>query len=233
MADLRPEDPMPRGEEKVKAVRLMFDSIAPRYDLVNGVMTFGMDTGWRRRTIEALMLAPGSTVLDVACGTGDLCREIRKARYRAIGFDMSAGMLAQTRTKAPLVLADALRLPVGDASADGVTCGFALRNVADLGSLFAEFARVLRPGGRVALLEVAEPRSALPKLGHRFYFRRIVPLIGGLLSNGAAYRYLPRSTTYLPPLAEMLEMLSSAGFQAINRRPLGLGAAQLISATRL
>jgi len=232
VADLNPKAELPQGAQKVKTVRAMFDSIAPRYDLVNAVMTFGMDTGWRKRTVESLMLPPGATVFDVACGTGDLCREIRKARYRAVGFDMSAGMLSQARTKAPLVLADALQLPVQDAAADGVTCGFALRNVADLGFLFQEFARVLRPGGRVGLLEVAEPRSALPKLGHRFYFRRVVPVIGGLLSNGAAYRYLPKSTTYLPPVPEMLEMLSRAGFEAINRKALGFGAAQLISATR-
>jgi demethylmenaquinone methyltransferase / 2-methoxy-6-polyprenyl-1,4-benzoquinol methylase len=210
----------------------MFDAIAPRYDLVNRVMTVGMDTGWRRTTVSSLGLPDGSLVLDVACGTGDLCRELRKAHLRAVGFDLSAGMLGAARTSAPLVLADALNLPVPDRSADGVTCGFALRNVKSLEQLFEEFARVLRAGGRVALLETAEPNVRALKLGHRIYFHRVVPLIGGLLSDRKAYTYLPRSTAYLPPTLELLDLLRSAGFDDVDRKLLGLGAAQLITGTR-
>ena len=210
----------------------MFDAIAPRYDLVNRVMTFGMDTGWRRTTVGSLGLPDGSLVLDVACGTGDLCRELRKAHLRAVGFDLSAGMLGAARTSAPLVLADALNLPVPDRSADGVTCGFALRNVKSLEQLFEEFARVLRAGGRIALLETAEPNARVLKLGHRIYFHRVVPLIGGLLSDRKAYTYLPRSTAYLPPTPELLDLLRSAGFDDVDRKVLGLGAAQLITGTR-
>lgn len=210
----------------------MFDAIAPRYDLVNRVMTFGMDVGWRKQAVRRLGLPAGSLVLDVACGTGDFCRELCKARFRAVGFDMSEGMLKRAKTRAPLVLADALQLPVSDASTDGITCGFALRNVEDLGRLFTEFARVLKPHGRVGLLEVAEPESRLLNAGHRFYFRHVVPLIGGMLSDGDAYRYLPKSTQYLPPTGEMLSMLESAGFGSVERRALALGAAQLITATR-
>lgn len=210
----------------------MFDAIAPRYDLVNRVMTFGMDAGWRKQVVLGLGLPAGSLVLDVACGTGDFCRELRKARYRAVGFDMSEGMLMRARTRAPLVLADALQLPVSDASSDGITCGFALRNVEDLGRLFTEFARVLKPNGRVGILEVAEPESPVLNAGHRFYFRRVVPLIGGLLSDGKAYRYLPESTRYLPPTGEMLSMLKAAGFDRVERKTLALGAAQSIMATR-
>ncbi len=223
---------LPTGEEKVRAVRAMFDSIAPRYDLLNRVLTFGMDLGWRRETVAALGLAPDSLVLDLACGTGDFCRELQRAGLRAVGFDISAGMLHQARTHAPLVLSDVLALPVPDGVADGVTCGFALRNVADLGQLFDEIGRVVRPGGRIGLLEVAEPRSRLPRQLHRFYFHTIVPLIGGLLSDRRAYRYLPASTAYLPETDELLRMLAARGFSDPTRKLLGLGAAQMILGTR-
>ena len=228
----RSPEQLPTGEQKVRAVTSMFDAIAPRYDLVNRVMTFGMDRGWRRRTVERLRLLPGSLVFDVACGTGDLCKELRKARLLTVGFDMSSGMLEAARTSAPLVLADALTLPVRDGSADGITCGFALRNVESLASLLQEFARVLRPGGRVGLLEVAEPRSPILKVGHRLYFHRVVPIIGGLISDRSAYSYLPRSTAYLPPPERLLQMLEEVGFSKIDRELLGLGAAQLITGTR-
>jgi demethylmenaquinone methyltransferase/2-methoxy-6-polyprenyl-1,4-benzoquinol methylase len=223
---------LPSGNEKIRAVRDMFDRIAPRYDLVNRVMTFGMDTRWRRRTVEALGLEAGSLVLDVACGTGDLCRELERNGLRAIGTDFSAGMLGAARTEAPLVQGDALALPVRDGSIDGVTCGFALRNVADLSLMLREFARVLRPGGRLSVLEVSEPRSAPLRYGHRLYFHRVVPIIGGLLSNRDAYRYLPASTAYLPPREGLLEMFRNAGFDDVATRQLGFGAAQLISGAR-
>lgn len=232
MAPLGRPAELPSGAEKVRAVRSMFDAIAPRYDLVNRVMTLGMDSGWRKKTVRELRLPSGSLVLDVACGTGDFCRELRKARYRAIGFDMSEGMLRRAKTRAPLVLADALQLPVGNGAADGVTCGFALRNVESLERLFHEFARVIRPGGRIGLLEVAEPESPVLNAGHRLYFRRVVPMIGGILSDPAAYRYLPNSTRYLPPTQSLLDMLRSAAFGSIQRHVLALGAAQLILATR-
>ncbi|MDQ4148869.1 MAG: ubiquinone/menaquinone biosynthesis methyltransferase [Actinomycetota bacterium] len=226
-------DDLPSGSEKVKAVTSMFDAIAPRYDLVNRVMTLGMDVGWRKRTVHSLGLPPGSLVLDVACGTGDLCRELRKSRLRAIGVDRSAGMLARARTTAPLVLADALMLPFRDGSADGITCGFALRNVVDLEHLFGEFARVTRSGGRIALLEVAEPKFVIFRAGHRLYFHKVVPLIGGALSDRHAYTYLPRSAAYLPPPKDLMEMIRAAGFGLMRRELLGLGAAQLISASRM
>src|SRR5258706_3466344 len=136
-------DHLPQGEEKVQAVRAMFDAIAPRYDLVNRVMTFRMDVRWRTRTVRALGLPTGSIVLDLACGTGDLCRALADHGYRPVGADLSFGMLANTRTDAPLVHADALRLPVPDGLADGVTCGFALRNFVDLGPFLAELGRVV------------------------------------------------------------------------------------------
>ena len=223
---------LPQGEDKRTAVRGLFDAIAPRYDLVNRVMTFGMDVGWRRRAVAELRLPGRALVLDLACGTGDLCRELEARGYRAVGFDMSHGMLANARTQAPLVEADILSLPVRDAAADGVTCGFALRNVLDLGELFAEIARVVRPGGRIALLEVAEPSNPLLRAGHAFYFRRVVPFVGGLLSDRAAYRYLPASVAYLPAPAAMAEMLREAGFDGVRRTALSCGIAQLLLGTR-
>jgi demethylmenaquinone methyltransferase/2-methoxy-6-polyprenyl-1,4-benzoquinol methylase len=223
---------LPQGEEKVAAVRSMFDTIAPRYDLVNRIMTFRMDVGWRRRAVRSLGLQPGSTVFDLAAGTGDLCRDLQAAGHRPIGADLSFGMLAHARTTAPLVQADALRLPIPDGVVDGITCGFALRNFAELPGFFAESARVLRPGGRVAFLDVATPANPVLRWGHGIYFGKVVPLIGGLLSDAAAYRYLPQSVSYLPPPAAMLDQLRRAGFSAVERRLLSGGISQLITATR-
>ncbi len=225
-------EPLPTGDEKVQAVRSMFDAIAPRYDLVNRIMTFRMDVGWRKRTIRDLGLPHGSTVLDLACGTGDLCRGLAGAGLRPIGMDLSYGMLAAARTESPLAQTDALRLPVPDGSVDGVTCGFALRNFRELGPFFDELGRVVRPGGRIALLEVAEPANPLLRWGHGIYFGKVVPRIGGLLSDGAAYRYLPKSVAYLPEPDRMLAMLGDAGFERVERVLLSTGIAQLITATR-
>lgn len=224
--------PLPTGPEKARAVRTMFDSIAARYDLVNRVMTFGLDVAWRKRAVAALQLKPGARVLDLACGTGDFCRELSKAGYRPVGVDFAYRMLAEARTTAPLVQADILALPFAPASADGVTCGFALRNVVDLRALFDELARVVRPGGAIALLEVAEPDNRVLHAGHKVYFNKVVPLIGGMLSDRAAYRYLPRSVAYLPEPAAMLEMLEQAGFTDVRRDVVRTGAAQIITATR-
>ncbi len=122
-------------------------------------------------------------------------------------MDLSWGMLAADRSGQPVAQADGAALPVADGAVDGVTCGYALRNFTELGAVFAELGRVVRPGGRISLLEVAEPESGLLLAGHRIWFRRVVPVIGGLVSDGAAYRYLPKSTAYLPPTAELRSML--------------------------
>ena len=225
-------DKLPSGDEKARVVRDMFDRIAPRYDLVNRVMTFGMDVGWRRRAIASLGLRPGSVVLDVACGTGDLCRELAGRDMHAVGLDVSWGMLQAASGCKALVQADGLRLPVADSKVDAITCGFALRNVVDLAQLFAEFSRVLRTGGRVAILEVDEPRSAIARVGHHAYFRRVVPFIGGVLSDRDAYSYLPASTAYLPSPPELKRMMFKAGLVDVDREPLAMGAAQLITAER-
>jgi demethylmenaquinone methyltransferase/2-methoxy-6-polyprenyl-1,4-benzoquinol methylase len=211
----------------------MFDSIAPRYDLVNGLMTFGLDAPWRRRALELLQLAPASVVLDVGCGTGDLARSLRRRGQHALGIDLSLGMLAAARAGgAPLVQADAVALPFRSAAADGVVSGFAVRNFADLPATFKEVGRVLRPGGRLVLLEVDEPKNPFLRLGHRAWFTRVVPLIGALLSDAAAYRYLPRSVAYLPSFPEFVTMLEEAGFTEVSHHPLSGCIAQCVTATR-
>ncbi len=225
-------DTLPQGEEKAVAVREMFDTIAPRYDLINRLMTFRLDVRWRRKAVRLLDLPRASTVLDLASGTGDLCVELARAGHRPISADLSLGMLLADRSGAPRVQADILRLPVPDASVDGVTCGFALRNLVDLPGSLAELGRVLRPGGRISLLEVAEPESRILRFGHGVYFGKVVPRIGGLLSDADAYRYLPRSVAYLPPPQRLVEMLEEAGFRRPRRDLLSGGIAQLLTATR-
>ena len=210
----------------------MFDAIAPRYDLVNRIMTFRLDVRWRRIAISELDLSRGSLIIDLATGTGDFCRELAENGYSSIGADFSFGMLANARTTEPLVQGDAMNLPFATASVDGVTCGFALRNFVDLKNVFGELGRVVRPGGRVALLDASSPDNTFVAAAHGLYFGKVVPAIGGLLSDKRAYGYLPRSLAYLPPRAELLAWLEAAGFQAVKHRQLTLGAAQLITATR-
>jgi demethylmenaquinone methyltransferase/2-methoxy-6-polyprenyl-1,4-benzoquinol methylase len=219
------------ARDRADANRVMFDRIAPRYDRLNRVLTLGLDARWRRRTVAALGLPAGSLVVDLACGTGDLCRETQRAGLRCIGVDVAARMLAHSHTSAPLVRADILTLPLAPGTADGAVCGFALRNVVDIPACLRETARVLRPGGRIGFLEVAEPANPLLRRGHALYFRRVVPFVGGLLSDREAYRYLPASTAWLPSPAELLAMVRDAGFTAVARRSLGGGAAQLLTGT--
>lgn len=231
-ASLPDADHLPEGDEKARAVRAMFDTIAPRYDLVNRVMTFRLDVGWRRTAISALDLGTRSVVMDLACGTGDMCRDLIDSGHRPIGVDLSFGMLASARTTAPLVEGDGLALPFPDASLDGVTCGFALRNFVSLTPMLAELGRIVRPGGRIALLDAATPPNPVMRWGHSIYFGKVVPLIGGALSNKDAYRYLPKSMAYLPPPDELLEMIRDAGFADAERTLLTGGISQLYTGTK-
>jgi demethylmenaquinone methyltransferase/2-methoxy-6-polyprenyl-1,4-benzoquinol methylase len=225
-------DTLPEGDEKRAAVRDMFDAIAPRYDLVNRIMTFRLDVRWRRRAVRSLGLPAGSVIADLASGTGDLCIDLARAGYRPVSVDFSLGMLQADRSGAPRVQADILQLPFPDAVVDGVTCGFALRNLVDLGAFFDELGRVVRPGGRIALLDVGIPRNRLVRFGNGIYFGKVVPRIGALLSDGAAYRYLPRSVAYLPPPGELVAMLRSAGFADAAHVPLSGGITQMLTGTR-
>jgi demethylmenaquinone methyltransferase/2-methoxy-6-polyprenyl-1,4-benzoquinol methylase len=210
----------------------MFDAIAGRYELVNGIVSLGMDRGWRRRCIDALDLPVGSAVLDVACGTGDLCRELDRRLIRPVGLDLSAGMLAHARVPGPLVLADALTSPFQVASFDGAVSAFALRNVTNLGLLFVELARVVRAGGRISLLDLAEPKAPVLAFGHRLWTNYAVPFVGSALSDRAAYQYLPRSFAYLPPAVQVVGLLEQAGFIAVEHELLSGGISQLYTATR-
>ena len=227
--------PLPTGAEKRVQVRAMFDRIAPRYDALNRLFTGGLDRRWRRLALDAVRIAPGDRVLDLACGTGDLAQAAAARGARVVGIDFAREMLRgaqRRRVPAALVQADATSLPLRTASVDALVCGFALRNFTELAAVLAEIARVLAPGGRVALLDVDRPESRLVRAGHSLYFDRVVPLLGGLLSDRAAYAYLPRSTSYLPPERELLAQVARAGFAQIQKRRLLLGAAQLISAVR-
>ncbi len=225
-------DTLPEGDEKKQAVRDMFDAIAPRYDLVNRIMTFRLDVRWRRRTVRDLALPADSIVLDLAAGTGDLCIDLREAGLTPISVDLSYGMLAADRSGAPRVQADILSLPVSDGSVDGVTCGFALRNLTDLDAFFRELARAVRPGGRIALLDVGIPKNRVIRFGNSIYFGKVVPRIGAMLSDGAAYRYLPKSVAYLPEPDEMVAMLQRAGFDDASHQLLSGGLTQLLLGTR-
>ena len=223
---------LPQGDAKTRQVRSMFDAIAGRYELVNRLMTFGLDARWRRRVVADLRLARGSVVLDVAAGTGDLSRELTRQGLRPIATDLSYNMLAHAHDVADRVQADALTLPFATASVDGATCGYALRNFTDLAGTLAEIGRVVRPGGRVSILEVAEPRRGLWRAGFRLWFRRIVPVLGGLLSDRQAYRYLPASTAYLPDAAAIAALLRDGGFSTVNHRVILGGLSQQFVATR-
>lgn len=223
---------LPVGEAKVAAVRDMFDAIAPRYDMVNRIMTFRLDVRWRKRAIRSLQLPTGSTVLDLASGTGDMCIDLRKAGLAPLSIDLSFGMLAADHSNAPRAQADILRLPFPDSSVDGVTCGFALRNLLDLPIFFSEIARVTRKGGRIALLDVGVPTNPIIRFGNGIYFGKIVPRIGGMLSNRAAYNYLPKSVAYLPSPRVLIEQLRAAGFADATHQQLSGGLTQLMLATK-
>ncbi len=223
---------LPSGPEKRAMVEEMFDRIAPGYQRLNRVISLGQDVRWRRRTVRALGLPAGSSVLDLACGPGELCGELEALGMRPVGIDLSAGMLALAAGTAPRVRGDVLALPFPDASARGAVCGFALRNLVDLDAFFAECARVLAPGGRLALLDAADPSGRLARVGHRVWFRGIVPWIGARLSDADAYRYLPASTAYLPPGTELVSRLERAGFDDVVRLTMTGGAVQLVTGTR-
>lgn len=226
---------LPSGSEKRSAVREMFDRIAPRYDRLNRLLTAGLDQRWRRLAVAAVAVGPRDRVLDLACGTGDFSELAARRGARVVGVDFARQMLRGARRRAvaaQLVQGDAARLPLPDACVTVALCGFALRNFVSLPASFAELARVLEPGGRIALLEVDRPRAAWARAGHSLYFDRVVPWLGGMLSDREAYRYLPRSTAYLPPGPELFRLLRGAGFAALARRPLLLGSAQLLTAVR-
>jgi demethylmenaquinone methyltransferase/2-methoxy-6-polyprenyl-1,4-benzoquinol methylase len=201
-------------------VRRMFDRIAPVYDAMNRVMTAGLDQRWRRATVRETV-RPGDRVLDACCGTGDLAVAAAKAgAANVVGADFSERMLERARRKAPeleWVSADVLALPYDDASFDSAVVGFGVRNVEDLGAALLELRRVLRPGGRVGILEITTPRGPLGPF-YKLWFDRIVPLVGRLLPGGDAYTYLPASVRRFPGPEELTELLAGCGFEGVRFR---------------
>lgn len=229
-------DALPADAEKGTAVRAMFDKIAPRYDVMNRLMTLGLDQRWRVQALDAIGVGSGDRLVDIACGTGDLSELARARGARVFGMDFAREMLrgaAGRAIDADFVQADVGALPLRDGAVSAITCGFALRNFVSLEVAFGEMSRVLEPGGRLAILEVDRPRFALARFGHAIYFDRIVPKLGALLSDRQAYAYLPQSTAYLPEPGELSALLEKAGFGHLRKRSFLLGSAQLLTGERL
>jgi demethylmenaquinone methyltransferase/2-methoxy-6-polyprenyl-1,4-benzoquinol methylase len=213
-------------------VASMFDRIAPVYDLMNRVMTAGLDQRWRRETVRAVV-RPGNAVLDAACGTGDLALLAARAGAQVTGLDFSKAMLERARRKAPgveFVQGDLLSLPFPDALFDAATVGFGVRNVADLPRALSELRRVLKPGGRLAILEITRPRGLL-RVFYSLWFDRIVPLLGKVLPGGEAYTYLPASVKRFPGPDELAAMFE--GFEDVRYRLFAGGIVALHTGVRV
>ena len=216
------------GRLPAEGVRAMFDRIAPVYDAMNHLMTAGLDRRWRRVAAEAVV-RPGDRVLDACCGTGDLAVAAAREGGRVTGLDFSERMLERARKKAPAlewIEGDLLALPFGDGAFDAATVGFGVRNVDDLGRGIAELRRVLRPGGRLAILEITQPRGALAPF-YRLWFDRVVPLLGRVLPGGSAYTYLPASVRRFPGPEELVRVLEGAGFGDVRYRTFAAGIVAL------
>jgi demethylmenaquinone methyltransferase/2-methoxy-6-polyprenyl-1,4-benzoquinol methylase len=201
------------------AVRTMFDRISPVYDAMNRTMTLGLDRRWRRSAAEAVVRY-GDRVLDACCGTGDLAIAAREAGGSVTGLDFSPRMLERARAKSreiEWVQGDLLALPFDDAAFDAATVGFGVRNLDDLERGLAELRRVLRPGGRLAILEITQPRGVLAPF-YRLWFDRLVPLLGRVLPGGSAYTYLPASVRRFPGPEDLGALLREAGFEDVRWR---------------
>ncbi|MEL7238368.1 MAG: bifunctional demethylmenaquinone methyltransferase/2-methoxy-6-polyprenyl-1,4-benzoquinol methylase UbiE [Planctomycetota bacterium] len=229
--------------DKQKRVQNMFAAIAPSYDLNNRLWSGGTDQRWRRRAVKLSKLKPGDRVVDVACGTGDLTLAYAKAlaglRGRAvdpaqvIGVDYTYEMLPPGRTKAtddarfPLLQGDAQNLPLPDVSADVVSIAFGIRNVADSNKAYAEFRRVLRPGGRAVVLEFSKPTNRVLRFGYDLYFNHVLTRLAALVARDktGAYRYLASSVETFKPREQMVAELETAGFERVEQHPLTFGIA--------
>jgi len=220
--------PSREADEFATQVRGMFDRIAGVYDLMNTAMTAGLHHRWRERTADRAELAPGQSALDVCCGTGDLALELARRvgpEGSVVGCDFSEPMLELARAKAArrpsgegirFELADALALPYEDGAFDAVSVGFGVRNLADLERGLAEMARVLRPGGRLAILEITQPRRPPLSTFFSLWFDRLVPRLGTLAGDRDAYTYLPESVKRFPPPEGLAALIDAAGFERIR-----------------
>ncbi len=220
------------GTLPADGVRTMFDRIAPVYDLMNRLMTAGLDRRWRRLTAEAVV-HDGDRVLDACCGTGDLAVAAARRGGKVTGLDFSERMLERARRKAPdvdWVAGDLLALPFADDTYDAATVGFGVRNVESLESGVRELRRVLRPGGRLGILEITRPRGPLAVF-YRLWFDAVVPLLGKLLPGGSAYTYLPASVRRFPGPEDLAALMHRSGFADVRYRLLAGGIVALHTGT--
>jgi demethylmenaquinone methyltransferase/2-methoxy-6-polyprenyl-1,4-benzoquinol methylase len=223
--EIRPDSPA--------TIRRMFETLAPDYDRLNAVLTFGMVRGWRRALVTAAGVAPGDSVVDVACGTGLSLAEAQRAvgsRGLAVGVDFTEAMVR--RARGHRVLGDGLALPFADGRFDAAVSAFALRDVADQRGFLREMARVTRPGGRVAVLEIGRPLRQPMRLGFDLWFRGAVPRVAAVFGQGESHRFLVRSLRFLPHPDALAGMLEEAGVPRARWRDLSLGAARLFWGTR-
>jgi demethylmenaquinone methyltransferase/2-methoxy-6-polyprenyl-1,4-benzoquinol methylase len=236
------ERPERDSEQFATQVRGMFDRIAGMYDLMNSAMSAGLHHRWRERAVDLARVGAGSDALDVCCGTGDLALALRRrigADGRVVGSDFSEPMLELARAKAgeqglgvEFGWADALDLPYGDAGFDAVTVGFGARNLADLDRGLAEMARVLRPGGRLVVLEITRPTREPLASFYGLWFDRLVPLLGSVAADPEAYSYLPESVRSFPDPHSLAARIDAAGFTDIRWLLLAGGIIAIHSATR-
>jgi demethylmenaquinone methyltransferase / 2-methoxy-6-polyprenyl-1,4-benzoquinol methylase len=222
------------GRLEPTEVRTMFDRIAPVYDVMNRVMTVGLDQHWRRETVKAVV-RPGDRVLDACCGTGDLAVASLKAGAReVVGLDFSPRMLDRARAKQQTVTwleGDVMAMPFADAEFDSATVGFGVRNVAELSAALAELRRVLKPGGRLGILEITTPTGVLAPF-YRLWFDHVVPLLGRVLKGGSAYTYLPASVRRFPGPEALAGLMREAGFETVSYRTFAGGIVALHTGAR-
>jgi demethylmenaquinone methyltransferase/2-methoxy-6-polyprenyl-1,4-benzoquinol methylase len=252
MGELEPSSPREQGAavaqgnvDKTPArIAGMFDAIAPRYDLLNHVLSAGLDVRWRTRAIKELELRPGARVIDLCTGTGDLAVTAVREQPSAsvVGIDFAGEMLRLAHRKIlsldlqrsiRVVRGDGMYIPLADQSCDAATIGFGIRNVVQPRAALAELARVLRPGGRLAILEFGQPRVPGIKTLYAWYFRYLLPLVGKVVSkHQSAYSYLPASVGTFPPATEFARIIAATGFSQVRAVPLSFGIVYLYVAER-
>lgn len=227
----------PKPGKEARKIQAMFDSIADRYDLLNHVLSAGTDIAWRNLVVRETLDPSYRRILDVACGTGDLALALRRKAHpkcHVVGADFTAAMLriatvkgAEAGGRMDWVLADGLRLPFASGTFDLVTIAFGIRNMESLEGALREFRRVLRPGGKLAILEFSQVENPLIRAVYTPYFRHVLPRIGALLSQRSAYMYLPNSVLHFPGRRELAGLMKRQGFRRVQHRALSFGIAAL------